>query len=100
MKKKLQNFLRSPALSPAGLMVRAIFLLVLFAILHAMGFREYTSIISGTSPTGTPLQLLHVFIAILYAAFYFASVMLSPVLIIASVVLFGLEWVDRGSKKS
>ena len=50
------------------------------------GLREYTTILSGTSPTGDTADMWAVFMGMTYIVLYFAFVLGVPILIIASVV--------------
>jgi hypothetical protein len=79
-----------PALSPHGLVSRALLITVTFLILHLAGLRDYTTIISGTSPTGNLRDYCAVALGVLYAFMYVVVTMLAPVLIIAAVILAGL----------
>jgi hypothetical protein len=60
----------------------AVFITIFFLLLHALGFREYTSAISGilTGYKETVFGLIYVFV-------YFAFIGVVPVLLIAAVLL-------------
>jgi hypothetical protein len=90
---------RSPLLSPRGLLLRAAFMLLVFALLHLAGARDYTSIFSGTSPTGEPAGTGATLLAVVYAGSYLASVVLAPVMILAALVMWGLvRLTDHGGR--
>jgi hypothetical protein len=77
-----------PFFSPKGLLVRAAEIALLFVIGHVLGLRAYATILSGTSPTGGAADLWGILFACLYLLTYFASVVLVPIMIIGSLVLF------------
>ncbi|MBI4601758.1 MAG: hypothetical protein HY721_07340 [Planctomycetes bacterium] len=67
-------------LTPAGLLLRAALLSALFFAVHAAGWREYTSIISGTTHPDRMATVL----GIAYAFFWFAFVLGVPVLVLGA----------------
>ncbi|HEY6226904.1 MAG TPA: hypothetical protein VI282_07260 [Verrucomicrobiae bacterium] len=75
----------------------ALAIFAMFAILNALGWREFTSVTSGTFPHGATAMEASVK-ALAYMAAYFGSVLVAPVLIIAAAIRFGLEQVFRVSK--
>lgn len=81
----------APFWSPMGLAMRAILIVVFFLILHAAGLREYTSFISGTSTTGEPLTHKDCVLGGVYLIFFFATAVMTPILIIAAGIMWGLE---------
>jgi hypothetical protein len=70
-----------------SLFVRATILWAAFALLHALGLRAYTSILSGTAPTGDPADLRAVALGCAYVVFYFAAVVVAPILTLAAGLL-------------
>jgi hypothetical protein len=79
--------LLGPALSPHGLLSRAVAVAAAFFICHLAGLRAYTTIISGTSPSGDPKDYVSAALGVLYVVFYVGVTMLVPALLIAAVVL-------------
>lgn len=77
---------------PGRFLAGAILFSVLFAAVHLLGFRTYTSILSGTGSLGTWEKLCGAAYIALYACF----VILVPMRIIAAALLKGMEWV-RGT---
>ncbi|HUS63863.1 MAG TPA: hypothetical protein VMZ28_04930 [Kofleriaceae bacterium] len=76
-------------MTPAGLLGRAAILLAAFGACHLAGWRDLTSVLSGTPP-GSTLAALG---GVLYLVFYFAAVIGVPVLIIAAGLLkVALRW--------
>lgn len=74
-------------LSPKGFILRAAVCVAALAVVHLLGWREYTSIISGTSPTGESISLSTALPGMLYMAAWFATVLIAPALLIAAGVL-------------
>jgi len=64
-------------------LVRAVLWCVAFGAVHLLGFRIYTSLLSGTSSHGMVQQVLGVTYIVLYAGVVF----LVPVLVIAAVLV-------------
>lgn len=62
---------------------RALLILALFAVLHLLGWRDYTSFISGTTSGG-----INDIFGIAYFILYSLALYLAPVLIIASAIFF------------
>jgi hypothetical protein len=60
---------------------RALLILALFAILHLLGWRDYTSFISGTTSGG-----INDIFGIAYFIMYSLALYLAPVLLIASAI--------------
>ena len=77
------RLLRVPALSPAGLLIRAAVLAAAYVVLHLAGFREYASVICGMPPPGSSRYLVS-FAACAYIMLHLAAVMVVPALVIAS----------------
>jgi len=86
----------SRVFSPKGFLLRAAGLAVLFLIVHVLGWRGYTSILCGTSPTGRPSDAKATLFGVAYAGLYLAGVTLVPVLVLASAIfLLLLRWTAR-----
>jgi hypothetical protein len=82
-------------LSPKRLLLDAAAITVIFLVGHLCGLREHTSVLCGTVPVGTSAEI-GVALAVLYAVFYFAAVLLVPVLVLAAGVAFGLHAIWPG----
>ena len=83
----LRRMWKAPGFSPAGFMVRAVTLAVLYAISRIIGLQEYTTFLSGTSPnvnlswrTASTLGLIHLLL-------HFAFILLAPILLITAALL-------------
>ncbi len=81
------SFSGAPFFSPRGFFDRAVMLLLLFAVCHLAGLREYTCIISGTSPTGDPADTAASMLGIAYFATYSLALLVAPIFAIAAVLL-------------
>jgi hypothetical protein len=75
-----------PLVSPRSFVVLAIAIAVLFGVAHAVGLREHTSILSGTS-----LAVESAAAGVIYTLLYFAFVLGAPILILAAAIFWGLS---------
>lgn len=89
--KKIARLLLAPTFTPGGLALRAVLIGVAFAALHAAGLREATSFISGTSATGQPLTTAMAMSGAVYLIVFFGAVIVSPILLLAAGILWGME---------
>ena len=87
----LSRLLGGPLFSPKGLLVRAGLIALFFLLCHAAGLREYTSIVSGTSPTGDVGDIFSVALAGLYLVAYVAAVLVAPIMLLASAIFTALQ---------
>ena len=85
--------------SPKDFVRHAILIVLLFAIAHAFGLREYTSMISGTMASPSLGAGTCTLLAMIYMTFYFGAVVLAPVLLIAAGLLFLWEKVRDSSRR-
>jgi len=81
------SFSGAPFFSPRGFLDRALMLFLLFAICHVAGLREYTCVISGTSPTGDPADTAASMLGIAYFSTYSLALLVAPVFVIAAALL-------------
>jgi hypothetical protein len=99
-KRKISRaFFNTDIFSPKGFYLRALLILLVFFLLDATGFRKYAMLISGTSPVGDPQSMTTQLCAVLYLLFYFGAVILTPVLLIASVILKVLLYLTGSAPK-
>ena len=94
---RLWQWSRAPLFSPTGLLFRAALVTGVFLVFHLAGWREYTSILCGTSPTGNLADRHIQFLGGLYVLFYFATIILVPILVLAAGLLSLLAW-GRGRR--
>ncbi|MDQ7779182.1 MAG: hypothetical protein RDV41_05680 [Planctomycetota bacterium] len=95
MKKILRILFHARLFTPKGLLVRAAVIAVVFLVLHVCGLREYTSIISGMSPTGDTADSRAITLGVMYGCFYFAFVLVAPILVLAAVFFGAVEYVGH-----
>jgi hypothetical protein len=96
---RLRRWVSADYFSPKDFVRHAVLILVLFAVAHLCGLREFTTIVSGTmaSPAlGTEICAL---LGMGYMAFYFGAVVLVPVLLIAAGLLWLWEKVRAASSR-
>lgn len=74
-------------------LVRALVVTVLFGISSAAGLVEYTSVISGTSPSGDPADTIAVILGLAHAGIWFAFVLGVPVFLLAAAIHGGFGFV-------
>lgn len=85
MKSHWWSFLfHNRLLSPKGLVLRAAVLTGLFLAVHIAGLREYTVVLSGTSPTGIRADVWAGTLGLVYVFFYFAFVIGVPILLLGA----------------
>ncbi len=78
-----------------GMLYRAILIVVIFGIMHFVGWREHTSFITGTISGGYK----DIF-GMAYFIFYAMTVFVAPILIPAAWVMFILErWASPVEKR-
>ena len=73
--------------SPEYLIKWAIFLAVLFVIAHASGWRDFTSVLSGTNGSAMSDWRETAFFGIVYIITYLCAVVAVPILILAALIL-------------
>lgn len=76
-----------------GLLICAALIALVFLVCHAAGFRESTSVLSGTYTEASSVKS-----GLVYAAVYVGFVILAPIFVLGAGVLFLLDVVfARGS---
>ena len=73
--------------SPKDFVRHAVLIVVLFAVVHLLGLREYTAMISGTMASPNLGAEACTLLAIIYMLFYFGAVVFAPILLIAAGLL-------------
>lgn len=95
MRARLKAWLKAPAFTPAGFLVRAAVLSGVYGLLSILGLREYTCVLSLTFPGGTP-RGLSLFFCLVYLLSYFSFILMVPILgIAAGLLAMALRWVKR-----
>lgn len=88
---RVRRLLGGSIFSPKGLLVWAVIVGAVFLACHFAGLREYTTIISGTAPTGDISDRVVPALAALYVLVYLASVIVAPILVLAAAIFLGLD---------
>lgn len=83
--KTLPDLRKVPTLSPAGLLIWAALILGGFGVVHLMGWRDAATILTGTIPEGSTAETAGLK-AVSYLAAYFGSVLVAPILVLASAL--------------
>jgi len=91
----LRTTMRARFFTPAGLLLRAGLLGATFLALSAAGLRDFAGALSFSAPLGVPPFLAAAGCAV-YLVFYFAWVLVVPVLVIAAALLAAFEVCTRG----
>lgn len=69
--------------SPKDFVRHAVLIVVAFALIHALGLREYTSVLNGTVGSVEMDPDYAALLGIVYILFYLAAILLAPILLIA-----------------
>lgn len=77
-------------LSPGSFLLCAITFTIVYAVLHLIGLRKYTSVLCGTFAAERSEQVLDSFFAVIYILFHMATVIVAPILVIAAGVFQAL----------
>ena len=80
----MKTWTKAPLLSPKGMIIRGILIAIVFAVCHALGLREHTSFLSGTSASIETSLNTSAILGVTYIASYFGFVILTPILLIAA----------------
>jgi len=99
MKDRFDRLVGVDFFSPKDFVRHAVLIVVLFAIAHVFGLREYTSMISGTMASPSLGAETCTLLAMIYLVFYFGAVVLAPVLLIAAGLLLLWEKVRASSRR-
>lgn len=75
-------------LSPRGLVLRAALLSLVYLVVSLAGFRQYTSIFTGTVPSVELSRTTQAALGLLYALLYVGFVLLVPTLLVAAALMF------------
>ena len=75
--------------------MRAGIISVVYLLCRVLGLDLYTSVLSGTSPSGGPIGSLDVELAFAYIFVHFAFVLAVPILILAAGLLALFERIVR-----
>jgi len=79
-----------------ALLIRAVLLSVAYVVVHLFGLRAYTSLLSGTGD----INWLKAFVCLTYLSLHAAFYLLVPVLLIAALLLKGMEAIGMTERPS
>jgi hypothetical protein len=85
------RILRAPFFSPMGFLTRALAIALIFALMTRWGWRDYTSVICGTAPSGNLADKNAILIGMSYAVVHFVSYVGTPILLLAAGIQALLE---------
>ena len=88
---------RFALVSPRGFLVLAATLAALFLVCHLAGWREQTSVLCGQLPKGGAEADWALATGLAYALFYFALVLIVPILVLAAGVFALLQRLAKPS---
>jgi len=80
-----------PFFTPRGFAVRALVIVVAFAVVHALGWREETRFLSGTKANALE--------GLVYALLYFSTVLVAPTLVLGAAIFAALERLACGKRE-
>jgi hypothetical protein len=92
----LRRFWKATAFSPAGFLLRAVIITVLFCASELLGLREYTTFLSGTSGNVDLSWQMASLLGLIHLLLYVGCILLVPILMIATGLLAGWSrWKGR-----
>ena len=86
-RRRLRSLWKAEFLSPKDLVRRAIVVSLLFLIAQIFGFKEFTSVLNGTTGSLAIGWTGSAAIGLLYIVLYLAFVLLVPILLLAAATL-------------
>ena len=95
LRNQLGSLVSAEFFSAKDFVRHAVLIVVLFAVAHAFGLREYTTIISGTMASPALGMWTCGLLGVGYLALYFGAVVLASVLLIAAALLHLWERLAR-----
>ncbi|HVT89719.1 MAG TPA: hypothetical protein VHD56_12760 [Tepidisphaeraceae bacterium] len=84
LRKTIRAMLWTSLPSPRGWFVRAVIIILAFAVFHLLGWRDDTRFISGTSTVPQMNGDWTAIRGLIYAFCYFAAVIVAPIMLIAA----------------
>lgn len=78
---------RTEFLTPKDFVKRALIIWITFSVAHLLGLREFTSLLNGTTGSINMSWEMAMFLGMTYIVFYFAAVILGPILLITAGLL-------------
>jgi len=74
-----------------GLLIRGIVFPGLFAVIHLLKWREYTTILCGMVPISDSTAWLAAYGGVAYVLCYLLAALVAPILMIAAAVVLGMK---------
>ncbi len=94
--KRLWAAWRADFLSPKDFVLRALLISLAFGIVHLLGFRQFTSVLNGTTGSMTMSWQAAAVRGVIYVILYLAFILLVPTFLIAAGILTGRrKWFSR-----
>jgi hypothetical protein len=84
----VRKFRLGSLFSPAAFVVFAVLLSAAYFACDRLGWRVYTSVLSGTPPSTDGFSAASLWRNWVYVVLYFGHVLLSPILLLAALLLF------------
>ena len=91
----IRRLWKAPAFSPAGFLLRAVIISVLFCTSELLGLREYTTFLSGTSGNVNLSWQMASLLGLIHLLLYVAFILLVPIFTIAGRPACRLEPFER-----
>lgn len=82
---------RAEFLSPKDFLRHVILSLLVFGILHLLGWREYASFLNGTTGSLDVNPETAALLGILYVLAYLATIVVAPILLIAAAIQYSFR---------
>ncbi len=84
--------------TPGGMLKAAVTIVVVYVVLHLLGWRQYTCFLSGTIAPGA-VGTRHAMMGVFYVFAYFGFVLAVPILLLASAI-FSLSLHAAGRREA
>jgi phosphotransferase system glucose/maltose/N-acetylglucosamine-specific IIC component len=85
--ERLWNSCSADFFSPKDFVRHAMLIVLVFALIHALGLRDYTSVLNGTTGSVEMDPGDAALLGIVYILFYLAAILLAPILLIAAALI-------------
>ena len=85
--RSLRRLWKAPSFSPAGFLLRAVVITVLFCASELLGLREYTPFLSGTSGNVNLSWQMASLLGLIHLLLYVGFILLVPILLITAGLL-------------
>jgi len=87
--------------TPKGLITRALVGIIAYIIFSLLGFRQYTAVLSGTSPSGHGISSIDIMLMGVYVFSFLYATIVSPILCIAAGFLYGtIKFIEKNKQQT